>query len=89
MAAQLSWVEEQVRLITRAHDVPRRRKRGSEHKLQERFEAKRAGSHTVEIDSSHLAVIAHPEAVTDLVLQPPRRPIPPGLRWPPLGRVHR
>ncbi|MFJ5680191.1 alpha/beta fold hydrolase [Streptomyces sp. NPDC093097] len=36
---------------------------------QERFEAKRAGSHTVEIDSSHVAMIAHPEAVTDLVLQ--------------------
>jgi pimeloyl-ACP methyl ester carboxylesterase len=36
---------------------------------QERFEAKRAGSHTVEIDSSHVALISHPEAVTDLVLQ--------------------
>ncbi|MFG2863585.1 alpha/beta fold hydrolase [Streptomyces sioyaensis] len=36
---------------------------------QERFEAKRAGSHTVEIDSSHVAMIAHPDAVTDLVLQ--------------------
>ncbi|MFJ1847572.1 alpha/beta fold hydrolase [Streptomyces sp. NPDC088146] len=36
---------------------------------QERFEAKRAGSHTVEIDSSHVAMIAHPEAVTGLVLQ--------------------
>ncbi|WP_411142777.1 alpha/beta fold hydrolase [Streptomyces sp. x-80] len=36
---------------------------------QERFEAKRAGSHTVEIDSSHVAMMAHPEAVTDLVLQ--------------------
>ncbi|MGY5136233.1 alpha/beta fold hydrolase [Streptomyces nigrescens] len=36
---------------------------------QERFEAKRAGSHTVEIDSSHVAMITHPEAVTDLVLQ--------------------
>lgn len=36
---------------------------------QERFEAKRAGSHTVEINSSHVAMIAHPEAVTDLVLQ--------------------
>ncbi|MDF3287800.1 alpha/beta fold hydrolase [Streptomyces silvisoli] len=36
---------------------------------QERFEAKRAGSHTVEIDSSHVAMIAHPEAVTDLILQ--------------------
>jgi pimeloyl-ACP methyl ester carboxylesterase len=36
---------------------------------QERFEAKRAGSHTVEIGSSHMAMIAHPEAVTDLILQ--------------------
>ncbi|BDM74718.1 alpha/beta hydrolase (plasmid) [Streptomyces nigrescens] len=36
---------------------------------QERFEAKRAGSHTVEIDSSHVAMISHPQAVTDLVLQ--------------------
>ncbi|MFF8788008.1 alpha/beta fold hydrolase [Streptomyces sp. NPDC015125] len=36
---------------------------------QERFEAKRAGSHTVEIDSSHVAMITHPEAVTDLVLE--------------------
>lgn len=36
---------------------------------QERFEAKRAGSHTVEIDSSHVAMISHPEEVTDLVLQ--------------------
>ncbi|WP_176963759.1 MULTISPECIES: alpha/beta fold hydrolase [unclassified Streptomyces] len=36
---------------------------------QERFEAKRAGSHTVEIDSSHVAMVSHPEAVTGLVLQ--------------------
>ncbi|MEU9367107.1 alpha/beta hydrolase [Streptomyces avermitilis] len=36
---------------------------------QERFEAKRAGSHTVEINSSHVAMSAHPEAVADLVLQ--------------------
>ncbi|WP_329436971.1 alpha/beta hydrolase [Streptomyces sp. NBC_01280] len=36
---------------------------------QERFEAKRAGSHTVEINSSHVAMISHPDAVTDLVLQ--------------------
>ncbi|MGW6403862.1 alpha/beta fold hydrolase [Streptomyces sp. NPDC055134] len=36
---------------------------------QERFEAKRAGSHTVEINSSHVALISHPDAVTDLVLQ--------------------
>ncbi|MGV9246176.1 alpha/beta fold hydrolase [Streptomyces sp. NPDC003710] len=36
---------------------------------QERFEARRAGSHTVEIDSSHVAMISHPDAVTGLVLQ--------------------
>jgi pimeloyl-ACP methyl ester carboxylesterase len=36
---------------------------------QERFEAKRAGSHTVEIDSSHVAMVSHPDAVTALVLQ--------------------
>ncbi|MEU6366999.1 alpha/beta hydrolase [Streptomyces sp. NPDC046931] len=36
---------------------------------QERFEARRAGSHTVQIDSSHVAMLSHPGAVTDLVLQ--------------------
>ncbi|MFF3660375.1 alpha/beta fold hydrolase [Streptomyces olivochromogenes] len=36
---------------------------------QERFEAKRAGSHTVEIDSSHVAMVSHPDAVTALLLQ--------------------
>ncbi|MFJ7496386.1 alpha/beta fold hydrolase [Streptomyces sp. NPDC097727] len=36
---------------------------------QERFQAKRAGSHTVEINSSHVSLIAHPEAVADLILQ--------------------
>ncbi|SFH06486.1 Pimeloyl-ACP methyl ester carboxylesterase [Streptomyces mirabilis] len=36
---------------------------------QERFEAKRAGSHTVEINSSHVAMISHPDAVTALLLQ--------------------
>ncbi|MGW2780069.1 alpha/beta fold hydrolase [Streptomyces populi] len=34
----------------------------------ERFQAKRAGSHTVEIESSHSVMISHPDAVTDLVL---------------------
>ncbi|MFF7205158.1 alpha/beta fold hydrolase [Streptomyces sp. NPDC008141] len=33
----------------------------------ERWEAERAGSHTVEIDSSHVAMISHPDAVTDLI----------------------
>ncbi|MEW9519644.1 alpha/beta fold hydrolase [Streptomyces tubercidicus] len=36
---------------------------------QERFEAKRAHSHTVEINSCHVSLIADPEAVSDLVLQ--------------------
>ncbi|MFF0044667.1 alpha/beta fold hydrolase [Streptomyces mirabilis] len=36
---------------------------------QERFEAKRAGSHTVQINSSHVAMISHPDAVTALLLQ--------------------
>ncbi|MEU5498497.1 hypothetical protein [Streptomyces griseofuscus] len=35
MADHVPWAEEQVRLIARAHNVPRRRKRGSEHKLIE------------------------------------------------------
>ncbi|MCW2871715.1 MAG: alpha/beta hydrolase, partial [Streptomyces oryziradicis] len=34
----------------------------------ERFEAKRAGSHTIEVSSSHVAMISHPDAVTDLIL---------------------
>ncbi|MEV6784483.1 alpha/beta hydrolase [Streptomyces sp. NPDC051098] len=33
----------------------------------ERFEAERAGSHTVEIDSSHVAMISHPGTVADLI----------------------
>lgn len=36
---------------------------------QERFEAKRAHSHTVEIDSCHVSLIARPGAVADLILQ--------------------
>ncbi|MGW5661189.1 alpha/beta fold hydrolase [Streptomyces sp. NPDC003758] len=36
---------------------------------QERFEAKRAGSHTVEIDTCHVSLIARPDAVTDLILK--------------------
>ncbi|MGW5093547.1 alpha/beta fold hydrolase [Streptomyces nodosus] len=43
---------------------------------QERYEARRAGSHTVEIDSSHVAMLAHPEAVTDLILQAAMAPPP-------------
>ncbi|MFJ5216932.1 alpha/beta fold hydrolase [Streptomyces sp. NPDC088354] len=33
----------------------------------ERYEARRAGSHTVEVDSSHVAMISHPDAVTRLI----------------------
>ncbi|MFI9610485.1 alpha/beta fold hydrolase [Streptomyces sp. NPDC052023] len=33
----------------------------------ERFEAERAGSHTVEIDSSHVPMVSHPGAVTSLI----------------------
>ncbi|MET8329939.1 alpha/beta hydrolase [Streptomyces sp. NPDC005181] len=33
----------------------------------ERFEAKRAHAHTVEIDASHVALLSHPDAVTDLI----------------------
>ncbi|MET8627865.1 alpha/beta hydrolase [Kitasatospora sp. NPDC004669] len=33
----------------------------------ERFEARRAHSHTVEVDSSHFAMVSHPEQVTDLI----------------------
>ncbi|MGW5234232.1 alpha/beta fold hydrolase [Streptomyces nodosus] len=43
---------------------------------QERYEARRAGSHTVEIDSSHVAMLAHPEAVTDLILRAAMAPPP-------------
>ncbi|WP_381792908.1 hypothetical protein [Streptomyces niveus] len=35
IAKHLPWSQEQVRVIARAHDVPRRRKRGSDHKLIE------------------------------------------------------
>ena len=34
----------------------------------ERFMAQRMGAHTIEIDSSHVAMISHPGAVTDLIL---------------------
>jgi len=35
----------------------------------ERFMATRAGSHTVEINSSHVAMMSHPDVVTKLILQ--------------------
>ncbi|MFE3703972.1 alpha/beta fold hydrolase [Streptomyces scopuliridis] len=34
----------------------------------ERFEAKRAGSHTIEVNSSHVAMISHPGTVAGLIL---------------------
>ncbi|MEV0034680.1 alpha/beta hydrolase [Streptomyces sp. NPDC050804] len=38
----------------------------------ERFEARRARSHTVEIDAPHLVMLTHPKAVTDLILDAAR-----------------
>jgi hypothetical protein len=35
----------------------------------ERLMAHRMGAHTVEINSSHVAMISHPAAATDLVLE--------------------
>jgi len=36
---------------------------------QERFQAERAHSHTVELDTCHVSLIARPDAVADLILQ--------------------
>lgn len=38
----------------------------------ERFEAQRAGSHTVEINSSHVAMTSHPDVVADVVMEAAR-----------------
>ena len=38
----------------------------------ERFMARRAGATTVEISASHVAMVSHPEAVTDLILDAAR-----------------
>lgn len=35
----------------------------------ERFEARRAHAQTVEVDASHVALVSHPDAVTDLIRQ--------------------
>src|ERR1700722_6820888 len=35
----------------------------------ERFMAKRMGAKTIEIESSHLSLISHPDAITDLILE--------------------
>ncbi|MFJ7254976.1 alpha/beta fold hydrolase [Streptomyces sp. NPDC098085] len=42
----------------------------------ERFEAKRARAHTVEVDSSHAAMISHPDVVADLIRQAAGDPSP-------------
>ncbi|MFD3609019.1 hypothetical protein ACFWXA_13260 [Streptomyces atroolivaceus] len=42
VAEHLPWSQEQVRVIARAHEVPRRRKRGSDHKLIEEKGAPKA-----------------------------------------------
>jgi pimeloyl-ACP methyl ester carboxylesterase len=45
---------------------------GDDHAIPpatERFMAKRAGSTTVEVKSSHVAMISHPADVTDLILE--------------------
>ena len=36
---------------------------------QERFMAKRMGAKTIEIEASHLALISHPDAITNLILE--------------------
>ena len=38
----------------------------------QRFMAKRARSHTVEINSSHASYVSHPDEVTDLILRAAR-----------------
>jgi pimeloyl-ACP methyl ester carboxylesterase len=35
----------------------------------ERFMAKRMGAKTIEIEASHLALISHPETITNLILE--------------------
>ena len=35
----------------------------------ERFMAKRMGAKTIEVKSSHLSLISHPDVITDLILQ--------------------
>ena len=35
----------------------------------ERFMAKRMGAKTIEIEASHLALISHPDAITDLIVE--------------------
>ncbi len=40
----------------------------------ERFMAKRMGATTIEVKSSHLSLISHPQEITDLILQAAGRP---------------
>ena len=35
----------------------------------QRFMAKRIGARTIEIEASHLALISHPDAITNLILE--------------------
>jgi len=35
----------------------------------QRFMAKRMGAKTIEIEASHLALISHPDAITNLILE--------------------
>ncbi|MFE7357000.1 alpha/beta fold hydrolase [Streptomyces sp. NPDC057543] len=51
----------------------------------ERFEAKRATSHTVEVDSSHAAMISHPDVVADLIRQAAGDRTPPDSPMAPTG----
>ena len=44
-------------------------KDGTINTEQERFMAKRTGGTTVEVDSSHVPMISHPDAVVDIIKQ--------------------
>jgi hypothetical protein len=37
--------------------------------MLERFMAKRMGAKTIEIEASHLALISHPDAIANLILE--------------------
>jgi|1186.fasta_scaffold403620_2 hypothetical protein len=37
--------------------------------------AKRMGAKTIEIEASHLALISHPDAITNLILEADSRPV--------------
>ena len=44
-------------------------KDGTINTEQERFMAKRTGATTVEVDSSHVPMISHPDAIVDIIKQ--------------------